>query len=147
MSIKPTVYSIPFLVALSALLLVPSVQARWYDATTLKKGGILFQQHCAACHQPDASGTRDWKKPNKNGQYPPPPLNGSAHAWHHDLALLKQIIRDGGAPMGGVMPSFADKLNDRQIEAVIAYFQSKWPDQIYDNWASRGKPGELPGLQ
>ena len=125
---------------------VQSAQSRWYDDATLSKGDALFQQNCASCHKADASGTVEWKKPDANGKYPPPPLNGTAHAWHHDLELLKQTIRDGGAKLGGVMPAFKDKLSDQDIEAVIAYFQSKWPDKVYAGWESRNQPDDIPSL-
>ena len=125
--------------------IVQGAQARWYDDATVQRGNTLFQQNCASCHKPDASGTSDWKKPDANGKYPPPPLNGSAHAWHHGMALLKQTIRDGGVKLGGVMPPFKDKLSNPDIEAVIAYVQSTWPDKIYTSWLSRNAPGDLPG--
>jgi mono/diheme cytochrome c family protein len=130
----------------TTLLVAQPLQARWYDAATLKKGDALFQQNCASCHKADASGTVEWKKPDASGHYPPPPLNGTAHAWHHDLELLKQIIRDGGVKLGGVMPSFKDKLSAQEIGAVIAYFQSRWPDAVYDGWQSRNEPGDIPLL-
>ncbi len=123
------------------------LQARWYDDATLRQGDALFQQNCASCHKPDASGTTDWKKPDASGHYPPPPLNGTAHAWHHDLELLKQTIRDGGANLGGVMPPFKDQLSDLQIEAVIAYFQSRWPAEVYQRWEMMNQPDDgLPTL-
>jgi mono/diheme cytochrome c family protein len=65
-------------------------------------------------------------------------LNGTAHAWHHPLGVLKKVINEGGIPMGGKMPAFNDKLKDDEKLAVISYFQSFWPDEIYNAWISRG---------
>lgn len=32
------------------------------------------------------------------------------------------------------MPPFADVLTDAEIDVVIAWFQSHWPDRIYAAW-------------
>ncbi len=32
------------------------------------------------------------------------------------------------------MPGFAATLSDNDIVDAIAWFQSQWPDKIYDNW-------------
>jgi hypothetical protein len=73
----------------------------------------------------------------ENGNYPPPPLNGSGHAWHHSIPQLTRSIKEGGIKLGGVMPPFGDKLSDQDVLTLIAYFQSKWPDQVYKIWAQR----------
>jgi len=109
----------------------------WYDAELVATGSQLFQQHCAECHGANAEGTREWKKTDASGHYPPPPLNGSAHAWHHSIPQLARSIKQGGQQLGGVMPGFGDKLNDQQILALIAFFQSKWSTEIYDRWHNR----------
>jgi mono/diheme cytochrome c family protein len=108
---------------------------RWYSSEQVLRGGALFQQHCAECHKADASGTPDWKKTDAEGKLPPPPLNGTAHAWHHPLPMLQQIVRNGGIPMGGSMPAFKGKLNDRQINDILAWVQSHWPDKQYTTWS------------
>jgi mono/diheme cytochrome c family protein len=112
----------------------PVSVARWYSLEQVKQGGSLFQQHCAECHKADASGDPNWKQPNAEGKLPPPPLNGTAHAWHHPLPLLRQIVRNGGIPMGGSMPPFKDKLSAEQIDAILAWVQSHWTDRIYAAW-------------
>lgn len=110
---------------------------RWYNADQLSQGEQLFQQNCASCHGVNAELTADWKKTDINGKYPPPPLNGTAHAWHHSMQQLRETIQRGGVALGGVMPAFESKLNDDEIDAVISYFQSKWPEQTYRKWAAR----------
>ena len=125
----------PMLAGILLLVWQPAVAAeRWFDEELVSTGAGLFQQHCAVCHGANAEGTLDWKKTDANGHYPPPPLNGSAHAWHHSIAQLARSIKLGGKQLGGVMPGFADQLDDPQILALIAYFQSKWPDEIYQRW-------------
>ena len=110
---------------------------RWYSTEQAKVGLQLYQENCAACHGPEAASTSAWKTPDANGDYPPPPLNGSAHAWHHPLAVLDKVIRDGGVPLGGVMPAWGEVLNAEQRLAVIAGFQSHWSPKIYDLWLER----------
>jgi len=110
---------------------------RWFDQPVVDLGKQLFLQHCAACHGSEAEGTKDWKQADANGNYPPPPLDGSGHAWHHPLAQLARSIREGGIKLGGVMPPFGDRLSNPEILALIAYFQSKWPDETYQAWHQR----------
>ncbi len=139
-----------FLAGLALCLLAWTVQAaeteRWYSSEQVAQGEKLFRQNCAACHGQNAEATPNWKQTDANGNYPPPPLNGSAHAWHHDLDLLRRTIREGGKALGGVMPGFADRLNAEEIDSIIAFFQSKWPDEIYRRWAGRFEVSELPSL-
>ena len=110
---------------------------RWFNQSVADYGEQLFLQNCAVCHGTDAEGTKEWKKPDANGNYPPPPLNGTAHAWHHSIPQLARSIKEGGKKLGGVMPPFGDQLSDQDVLAVIAYFQSKWPDEIYQAWHDR----------
>ena len=112
-----------------------TVAGRWYSAEQVDQGSVLFAMHCASCHGERAQGlAEDWKKTDANGNYPPPPLNGSAHAWHHPLVVLESTVAAGGAPVGGVMPSFAGTLSVEETRATIAYFQSHWSDDIYARW-------------
>ena len=119
---------------------------RWYSDEQVSQGEQLFSQNCAACHGQNAEATADWKKTDANGKYPPPPLNGTGHAWHHDLDLLRRTVREGGAKLGGQMPAFEGVLSDMETDSVIAYFQSKWPDDLFERWAGRFESSDLPSL-
>jgi thiol:disulfide interchange protein DsbC len=110
---------------------------RWYDESQVAQGAQVFAQNCAQCHGANAEAKPDWRTRGPDGKFPPPPLNGTAHAWHHPLNLLRQTVRQGGAPVGGVMPPFADKLSAEEIDAAIAFFQSHWSDETYTSWQSR----------
>jgi len=101
----------------------------------LARGEQLFKQNCASCHGDRAQGAPNWEKPGPDGKYPAPPLDGSAHAWHHPRVALIQVIKQGTQKIGGNMPAWQGKLSDSDIDAVIAYFQSLWPDEIYAAWA------------
>ncbi len=119
---------------------------RWYSAEHVIHGNKVYQQNCAACHGVNAEATPNWKQTDANGNYPPPPLNGTAHAWHHSLDVLREQIREGGAPVGGVMPAFKQVLTAEEIDQAIAYFQSKWPDELYQKWAEHFEVGNLPSI-
>lgn len=117
------------------ILLAPSAyENRWFDEKNVSYGKKIFLQNCASCHKNDASGTHLWKKLNTNGFYPPPPLNGQAHTWHHDYNTLVEIISKGGKVYNGEMPAFEKELNKNDIKNVIAYFQSFWKDDVYYIW-------------
>ncbi len=114
------------------------VAGRWYTQTQVTEGETLYDTNCISCHGIKARGTvRDWKKPLEDGSYPPPPLNGSAHTWHHPKKALIHTINNGGLAIGGKMPGFKDKLNTQQIDSLLAYIQSLWSDDIYQSWKSR----------
>jgi len=114
--------------------------ARWYNQDQVEQGQKVFQENCAVCHGKDGASTPNWREKGIDGKFPPPPLNGTAHTWHHPLFQLKRTIREGGVKFGGNMPSFQDKLTTEQISAVIAFFQSKWNDEIYKNWLAINEP-------
>lgn len=113
---------------------VATVPGRWYAAAQVDTGRALYVYHCAVCHGADGSATADWRTPGPDGHYPPPPLNGSAHTWHHPLEVLDKSIKNGGSEFGGVMPSFGASVNKNQRQAIIAFIQNWWPDEIYAKW-------------
>ena len=111
---------------------------RWYSTSLKIQGKQVFKENCASCHGDSGQGlVKDWKKSDANGKFPAPPLNGTAHAWHHSKELLLRTVNNGGIPLGGTMPAFKDKLTDKQKEAVLAYVMSLWPDKTYSQWAQR----------
>jgi len=113
---------------------------RWYSTAQLMRGKKVFKENCAVCHGENAQGlAQDWKKPLADGTYPAPPLNGTAHAWHHSKDALLRTINMGGIPLGGTMPSFKDKLSDKEKEAALAFISSLWSDEIYSAWSKRNK--------
>lgn len=115
------------------------VKQRWYTREQVTAGAALYRENCATCHKENAAGTADWKTRDANGLLPPPPLNGTAHTWHHPLKILRNVVKTGGAPVGGTMPAFAEKLDDGQIDAILAWVQSHWSDEIYGYWQERDR--------
>lgn len=113
--------------------------SRWYSSDQVDLGAQVFADNCSDCHGVGAQGRyEDWKKKLSDGSFPPPPLNGDAHAWHHSLSVLLGFINQGGVPLGGTMPGFADSLIEAEKLAVIAFFQNFWSTQTYDNWLQMG---------
>lgn len=112
----------------------PQPAKRWYTDEHVKAGAPLFAEHCAACHGATGAATPEWRKRTADGKFPPPPLNGTAHTWHHPFRILARQIKFGAPGGVGSMPAFADKLSDEQIVAILAWVQDLWPDQVYDAW-------------
>lgn len=106
---------------------------RTIDAAQVARGKALFAQHCARCHGDHGQGDAQWRRRNPDGTFPPPPLDGSGHAWHHTHDWLRELIRSGSEPQGR-MPAWGGTLNDQQIGDIIAWFQSLWPDEVYAAW-------------
>lgn len=107
---------------------------RVVDFAKVSRGGRLYRQNCAECHGRAAEGAPDWRQRDADGMFPPPPLNGTGHAWHHPRRMLHSVIAHGSPGGQGKMPAWRDRLSDEQIDDIITWFQSKWPDQVYAAW-------------
>ena len=90
----------------------------------------VFNKNCISCHGSEGVGIKNWKVKDENGNYPAPPLNGTAHTWHHSPAQLLYTINNGGVEMGGQMPAFSERLNEQEKLALIEYMYSLWPSEI-----------------
>src|SRR4030065_1620838 len=82
----------------------PKVTGRWYAQSQVDLGRKVYAEYGIGCHRENTQGTASWRELTPDGYYPPPPLNGTAHAWHHPLGVLKRTIDEGGVPLGGKMP-------------------------------------------
>ncbi len=103
-------------------------------------GKITFDEHCVVCHGKDAQGlSKDWKQRLPNGKFPAPPLNGTAHAWHHSPKTLMSTINNGGVRLGGWMPAFKEQLNEDEKQALLDYIYSLWPKEIQQRYDSKFK--------
>ena len=72
-------------------------------------------------------------------KYPAPPLNGTAHAWHHSPLQLLKTINEGGIKMGGQMPAFENTLSDDEKQAALDYIMSLWPRELKTKYDERFK--------
>jgi len=104
------------------------------DPLRVKQGRELYLKNCTVCHGLNAEGAPDWRQRDKDGKFPAPPLNGTGHAWHHPQKALIYTIKNGTKALGGNMPGWKDRLNDDEIKSIILWFQSKWPEELYQAW-------------
>ena len=103
-------------------------------------GESVFNKNCVSCHGVKGQGlATDWKVKDSNGNYPPPPLNGTAHTWHHSPEQLLYTINKGGTEMGGQMPAFEKRLTEEEKWALIDYMYSLWPKEIQVKYDDRFK--------
>lgn len=107
---------------------------RVVDFAQVSRGGVLYAKHCAECHGVQGEGAANWRQRDAEGMLPAPPLNGSGHTWHHPYSTLYEVISEGSPAGMGNMPAWRGKLRDVEIEAVIAWFQSQWPDEVFASW-------------
>lgn len=84
------------------------------------------------------------KRPN--GRYPPPPLDDTAHAWHHPTSILRKAIESGSPPGVGDMPPWKDRLTGQEIDDVIVYIKSLWSDEVYRHWLEIERQSQGQGL-
>ena len=104
---------------------------RWYSDVQVNLGSNVYGNNCQSCHGNNGTGAPNWQKKLADGSNPPPPLNETAHAWHHSFEDTLKVINEGA----GNMPAFAEKLSAEEKTAVIAYIHSLWPDKTYRKWS------------
>lgn len=119
---------------------------RAIDRKLVQRGLGEYTRSCAQCHGANGEGAADWRHRGADGKFPPPPLDGSGHAWHHPRADLREMIREGSRPGEGNMPGWKDKLSDEQIDAIIAWFQSLWNDDVFEAWQQIDERARSGGL-
>lgn len=108
---------------------------RKLDPTQVARGKLVYEQYCMECHGAGGRGQPgDWRVRDADGHFPPPPLDGSAHAWHHPTAVLLEVIRDGSPQGQGKMPAWQGRLSGQQMQDVVAYIKSLWSDEVYALW-------------
>lgn len=101
----------------------------------LVEGKQLYGMYCASCHGANMEGQPNWRQRMANGRLPAPPHDESGHTWHHADAQLVSMVRDGfvpgvTAPVGyeSDMPAYGEVLSDAQIESILAYIKTYWPE-------------------
>ena len=107
------------------------------------KGMELYTSNCASCHMGNLSGNPDWKfGVDDDGQRLPPPLNGTAHTWHHSPEQLFQIIRYGYKKFdpnykGKMLEN--DNLSEDDVWSILEYIKSVWTKEIRDKYNNHFK--------
>lgn len=116
-------------------------------AAAAADGAALFAQHCAACHQADASGTVGLAPPLKGAHW------GKLGAQRGYLASvlvhgLSGPISVAGRNFVGSMPAFGAQLDDDALAAIASHLrQLQGADEAYtadDMKAARAAAGSPP---
>ena len=136
-------------VVASTAFVLPSVSARafFHYAPDIEAGRAIYAARCASCHGANLEGQPEWQSAKQDGTYPAPPHDETGHTWHHGDAMLRDYIRRGGQAVlddMGVdftsgMPGLGAELTEEDIEAVLAYIRSTWPDRIRAAQAERSQ--------
>lgn len=101
-------------------------------------GKAVFEANCAVCHGKKAGGlVSNWQEKGADGKYPAPPLDGTAHTWHHSPLQLLKTINEGGYQIGGQMPAFEKILTSDERQAALDYVFSLWPSEIKTKYDKR----------
>jgi mono/diheme cytochrome c family protein len=105
----------------------------------MQQGQAIYENECASCHTPGGEGIV--------GLFPR--LSGSPLVQQDHATSLIRVILEGsravatlGAPTGPAMPSFAWKLSDANVAAVISYVRNAW-----GNAASRVSPNDVANFR
>jgi len=79
-------------------------------------------------------GQPNWRERRPDGRLPAPPHDASGHTWHHSDRQLIEITKRGVAGIvpgyQSDMPAYGDILSESEVQAVIAYIKSGWPEAV-----------------
>ena len=108
-------------------------------------GRMLYADHCAVCHGVDLEGAPDWQRTGPDGLFPAPPHDETGHTWHHGDGMLfdyvarggQAVLDDLGVSFTSGMPGFGDILSAEEIDAILAFIRSTWPEDIQEIQAAR----------
>lgn len=97
------------------------------DPEMVARGREIYTQYCLECHGENGVGENpaDPSAVDDSGRYLAPPLDASAHAWHHTDEDLIQFISEG-SPRNPRMKAWKDVLSRGQIRDVVEYIKSLW---------------------
>lgn len=118
------------------------------DSEQVKLGKAVYGRDCARCHGDDLRGEFGWLKEEHGSDLTDneielllqsvgdtaPAHDSSGMTWRHDDETLFNIIKEGPAialaKPTSRMPGFDDRLEDKEIWAIVAFLKSNWqPDE------------------
>ena len=106
-----------------------------HDPFALMEGQGIYKAECAACHGARLEGQMKGQTRSPDGNPPAPPLDASGRAWQQPRQASAAIVKFGmvqpHASPGAAseMHAFAGKLTDAQIDNVLAWIESQWPQE------------------
>lgn len=94
------------------------------------KGEKLYGTYCISCHGNKGVGEnpKDIYATDEYG-FVAPPLDESAHAWHHTDEGLVMMILDG-SPRNPRMRAWKGVLTEEDAAALVEYIKSLWSPRI-----------------
>ncbi|GMR08427.1 MAG: hypothetical protein BMS9Abin26_1432 [Gammaproteobacteria bacterium] len=97
-----------------------------------ERGKTLFKANCQKCHGINGVGENYSKESLANRKYRmAPPLDYSAHGWHHaDVDIMKTILN--GAPENKRMIAWKKTLSEKDVSDLLAYIRSLWDKRALD---------------
>jgi len=116
-----------------------------FSVQNLSRGAALYVEHCLQCHGPEGQGHPDWRTPSDGEFVAAPPVNGRGNDWKRSKAELVAVIRNGAMRKGvPVMPAYAGRLSDEDIDSILTWLQALWPPEIYERWLKANAGGSAP---
>ncbi len=96
------------------------------DKQAVVRGEGLYKTYCQSCHGKRGVGEPGIPNSIRQPEYfTAPPLDDSAHAWHHtDEGMVKTIL--GGSPRTKRMPAWKKAISEKQARDIVAYIKSLW---------------------
>ncbi len=103
------------------------------NPTSVENGETLYQAYCVSCHGVSGIGERpdDIYATDEYG-FVAPPLDDSAHAFHHTDDALAEMILEGSSRNPRMM-GWKTALSKEDAEDVVAYIKSLWSPYIREN--------------
>ncbi len=139
-----------WLLTIGVALAAVSGAAYWLFVATAQTAAVAaddgrtpYAEHCARCHGAKLEGQPDWMKRKPDGRLLAPPHDESGHTWHHSDEQLFRITKFGLKAIApdyeSDMPAFEVSLSDSQIEAILDFVKSTWPDRARAYQADRSR--------
>lgn len=132
---KLTIALVAVIVVLVAYIALGNTFTRFFKSSdnAVDRGEELYNVHCASCHGVKGVGENplDMYAQDEFG-YIAPPMDSSAHAWHHTDENLVQTILEG-SPRNPRMAAFKNVLNEDNAKDIVEYIKSLWTPFIREN--------------
>jgi mono/diheme cytochrome c family protein len=87
-------------------------------APSLPGGEQIYSENCSDCHRANGAGL-----PNTF-----PALNGNSFVQGDPAKVINTVLQGRKGELGR-MPAWKNKLDDRQVAAVVSYLRQAWSNQ------------------
>ncbi len=96
------------------------------------KGETIYKKNCISCHGERGIGENpaDIYAIDEKENYIAPPLNESAHAWHHTDEQLMEMILEGSSRNPRMIAWKKEGLSIDDARSLVEYIKSLWSERI-----------------